>query len=53
MLVREATYTLYTEQVKSVVGSMICKCEVLGLNHSQVINRLLQVNTVLMIGFEV
>jgi hypothetical protein len=36
-----------------VVGSMICKCELLGLNHSQEINRLLEVNTVLMIGFEV
>jgi hypothetical protein len=53
MFVREATYTLYTKQVKSVVGNMICKYWLFGLNCRQEINRLLQVNTVFMIGFEV
>ena len=42
-----------TTNAKSIVSSMICKCELLGLNRGQGINWLLQVNTVLMIGFEV
>jgi len=36
-----------------MVGSMICKCDLLGLNHGQGIIWLLEVNTMLMIGFEV
>jgi hypothetical protein len=36
-----ATYILFIKQVKSMVGSLICECELLGLNLGQGINWLL------------